>query len=778
MRWLLGRLQRFGRGKVVVVRGLHGLVFERRARGQRRLRRFALAQLLEAGGRQFVAAQPRLLGRARLRSFQRCRIGLQRQPRRFVRQPREARGLRVARAAQPAQAQHRVVVAHQRVEEGFGLVRLLAQHLQTAPQRLHQTGHHFEQTSRRFQCGLALDAPQQIGDDGQIAARVELAALIGELRVGNHQRPVLEQEVGHHSRHAVQVGAQAEFPRHLVGQRLALLREMHRAQAVLARALVRSVLLLPVGFQRLQARIEVVCARFGLLVEFAHRLAHRRHELLELGRELVVVLEAALRHALDQAARGVVVVAEEARIVHGHAQQRRFHGDKGLAHRRQHALVARDLADQRAHRVQTQHLADLAGLRLQLQQRLRPRLRRRGLAPLFGRQWSIGRHLARRAVDHALRLRPRAGAGRGRGVVLGRGRLRHPLCLRIDGFVVGRRQRLVVFGQPLRSVQKLVHQRARHGRLRVRQVAHARKQRAPLAHGVGIGRHGTATTRATTRAAASASARTGTARRVFDLGAAGRQGTPFGQLQAVARFLDALVLKQLGDGFVEAVELARKGLGHVARPMRTQFRVFRLMAQQLQQRAAQHVRAQRVQLGPHHRQAERRTHERIKSRQVLLDHRHHRLLQARSFDKARHLGVFDQGQVVVGHRCARAARRHLARAHQCLAHRLVHLAREGGAQLGPPLGQRRHRFAQLQPERDGFGAALGALQRRQRGVHAAVDQRRRQEDRFLPGAIDQGALGADGLHEQERITSADSSERGTARWASAILYSVSCAPKP
>ena len=58
---------------------------------------------------------------------------------------------------------------------------------------------------------------------------------------------------------------------------------------------------------------------------------------------------------------------------------------------------------------------------------------------------------------------------------------------------------------------------------------------------------------------------------------------------------------------------------------------------------------------------------------------------------------------------------------------------------------------------------LGAFQRRQRGVHAAVDQRRRQEDRFLPGALDQGALGADGLHEQERITSADSSERGTAR---------------
>ena len=44
----------------------------------------------------------------------------------------------------------------------------------------------------------------------------------------------------------------------------------------------------------------------GLHAIWSHRLAHRRHELLELLGVFVVVAEAALRHALDQAPGGMV----------------------------------------------------------------------------------------------------------------------------------------------------------------------------------------------------------------------------------------------------------------------------------------------------------------------------------------------------------------------------------------------------------------------------------------------------------------------------------------
>ena len=83
-----------------------------------------------------------------------------------------------------------------------------------------------------------------------------------------------------------------------------------------------------------------------------------RHMARPLAQELKKLYESVNKLLAEQ---GV----EEARVGHGHAQQRRLQGDKGFAHRRQHALVVGHLLHQRAHGIQPQRLPDVRGLRLQ-----------------------------------------------------------------------------------------------------------------------------------------------------------------------------------------------------------------------------------------------------------------------------------------------------------------------------------------------------------------------------------------------------------------------------
>ena len=456
-------------------------------------------RLFESGHGEFVAAQPGLLGRLGLGHLDRHRLGGRQQRRIAGVQWREARGLGVDRAAASAQPQHRVVVAHQRREERLGFFRVLAQHVEAAAQRLQQAGHHLEQPGRLLERRVALDAPQQIGHHRQVAARVELAALVGELGMGDHQRPVLEQEIHHHAGHAGQIGTQAELPGDLVGQRLAFLGEMDRLQPALVLDGVFIVLRLPLCLQRLQPLAEIALGDFVLVAQLAHGGAHRRHEALELFRELVVELEAALRHAFDQPARRVFVGAEEARVGQGHAHQRRLQRHEGLAHRRQHAPVAGHLADQGAHGVQPQHLAHLARLGFQRHQRAGAVLRRRMGSPIALGQRCLHVHIARRTVhraDGAVRVLPARPAGFverlfARLAVQGRGFLLH-------GLVVALGQRLVVLGDPLGLVEEVVHHVVRHRGLGACQPAHVREGPAPL------GRACAATTAATARSIAPA----------------------------------------------------------------------------------------------------------------------------------------------------------------------------------------------------------------------------------------------------------------------------------
>ena len=206
------------------------------------------------------------------------------------------------------------------------------------------------------------------------------------------------------------------------------------------------------------------------------------------------------------------------------------------------------------------------------------------------------------------------------------------------------------------------------------------------------------------------------------------------------------------------MQLARERLGEVAPPERAQLGRLGVLIDQLQQHAAHHVGAQRVELGAHHRQAERRAHQRIEPRQRLLDDRQRRLLQARGLDEARHLGVLDQREIVLDG--VRGQFGPAARALQGCAKGLVEPACERRAQAPAVLEQPGARVGQLHARGHRARAPLGLFQRHQRGLGAAVDHGRGHEHRFLPGALDQGAVGADRLHRvQETVARPDLSVR-------------------
>ena len=186
-----------------------------------------------------------------------------------------------------------------------------------------------------------------------------------------------------------------------------------------------AVALVPVVLQHGQRAVERLRAVDLQCVEAVEGLADRFEERMELGALGVLVLEAALGHPLHQPAPGVGLLAEEARVDHGQAQQRRLQRHDGFAHRHQQPRVLRHLVHQLAHHLQAEHLPDMGGLFLQLGAH---QAARRGLgvrAPGFGIQRAL-------AVDSPLRVQ------RGRRPLRGRRGLRPKLGqLLVDAGIVG-----------------------------------------------------------------------------------------------------------------------------------------------------------------------------------------------------------------------------------------------------------------------------------------------------------------------------------------------------
>ncbi len=199
------------------------------------------------------------------------------------------------------------------------------------------------------------------------------------------------------------------------------------------------------------------------------------------------------------------------------------------------------------------------------------------------------------------------------------------------------------------------------------------------------------------------------------------------------------------------LQFLRERLRHVARPMGTHRRRLRLRIQHVQQHAADQLWCKGVEIGPDHRQPHGRTHQRIESRQTVLDDGHHRLLQTRGFDKARHLGVVDQRQaeLVEFDRCP------LYRLHAGLSQRHVDGVVQAGGEIhaqGMPLFKSGLRVGQLPTQWHRRRVALGQLQSFDRHGQAAIEHGRREKKQFLPRALDQRTGRMDGLHDRRRTS--------------------------
>ena len=334
---------------------------------------------------------------------------------------------------------------HQGFKKCLALARLLAQQVQPGVQVGQQAGDHRDQLGGLAQGRVALDAPQQIGHDRAKAQRVDLMARVRQLGMRHGQCPGTEQKIQHQARYLVQVRARAQGSGNLVGLRLPLLGKTQRLQRLLTLLRLVLVLLVPAVLQRRQRPLKRLRIFNGLAVEGVEGSRHRLEKRQKFGAEFIVVLEAALRHALHQAPAGVAHVAEKARIAQRQAQQRGLQRHDGLAQRRQQPRVLRHLADQLAHHLQPQHLADLFGVFFKLGT---------DQGALAGQAKRAPHCLAEPAalVDQAMRTlgRRQAAVVRFRRISGGIGRCRRRLARRfqrcqlfLNGGVVSRRQAVV-----------------------------------------------------------------------------------------------------------------------------------------------------------------------------------------------------------------------------------------------------------------------------------------------------------------------------------------------
>ena len=108
--------------------------------------------------------------------------------------------------------------------------------------------------------------------------------------------------------------------------------------------------------------------------------------------------------------------------------------------------------------------------------------------------------------------------------------------------------------------------------------------------------------------------------------------------------------------------------------------------------------------------------------------------------------MLQQGQLVVAEWRPPGMNRRGTSRFKRLVDRLLDPRGKRGAQALPVPRQRQPGVAQLHAQGHRATAAFSFLQAGDGGLDAAVDQRPGQEQHFLPCSLDQGVLGADGLH--------------------------------
>ena len=140
---------------------------------------------------------------------------------------------------------------------------------------------------------------------------------------------------------------------------LCVLQGLDGALAILR---VLLVLLGPFGMQLMKCVLKVVWPLDGGCGQRAGQVHERAHEALKTWRVGAAEGQAAVCDVLQQAARGMLLVAEEPGVGHGQLHQRGLQRADELLHRPQQPGVARDVVHHQRHHFHAQGLAQPAGV--------------------------------------------------------------------------------------------------------------------------------------------------------------------------------------------------------------------------------------------------------------------------------------------------------------------------------------------------------------------------------------------------------------------------------
>ena len=206
---------------------------------------------------------------------------------------------------------------HEQVEEGVRLRGRVVDGCQAFAQLGQQLGHQARELAGVRAGQLRLCAPEQGVYGLAVAARVGIARRVRQTCLGHDLDPGAEQKARNFTGNLVHLRQQPDLARHLRGQQVALLGVLQGFDGALAFAFARLLAFGPGSLQFLQNSHE---GRLAVDVggrQAAGDLEQRLHEAVESGGFGVGKRQAAVGDFLQQAAGGVLFVAEEPRVGQG-----------------------------------------------------------------------------------------------------------------------------------------------------------------------------------------------------------------------------------------------------------------------------------------------------------------------------------------------------------------------------------------------------------------------------------------------------------------------------
>ena len=269
-------------------------------------------------------------------------------------------------------------------KDGDAFLRVLNK-LQPLAQLDQQFGHKLHQAGAVAPGQNELNAPDQVIDEREIAARVSTAVGTTELGLRHHLRPRAAQEIGHEFRDVLVFMAFLKVVGESPRQQVSLLCVQERARRLFVLLTLGRVLASPVRFEFAQHQGEGGAFRLTTL-QCVDRLCKRLHKP---GKPLVAargVAQAAIGDPVQELTRRMLALAEKAGVGLGQRQQHRLQRLDQLPHLGQQPLILHEVVEHHAHHFLAQLGTELSALgrlaRNRLTRLLRLRARFRLASPL------------------------------------------------------------------------------------------------------------------------------------------------------------------------------------------------------------------------------------------------------------------------------------------------------------------------------------------------------------------------------------------------------------